>query len=233
MMGAEQVLAVARRELGVKESPAGSNRVAYNTAYYGRVVSGSSYPWCCVFLWWCFRQAGAAALFYGGGKTASCGTLAAYAKKTGQFVTGGYRPGDLAFFRFSGTAIQHIGIVEAVKPDGSLATIEGNTGAGNDANGGEVQRRTRPLRYAAGAYRPAYEEEEMTQTEFNAMMDVWLRQRAALEPGDFSAEARAWGEGNGIVQGSGDGSFQYKSYCTREQMLVFLHRFFKTLKAQK
>lgn len=230
MTGAERLLAVARRELGSCESPAGSNRVKYNTVYYGREVSGNAYPWCCVFLWWCFQEAGLAQLFYGGGKTASCGALADWARQNGRFAEGSYRPGDMVFLRFSGTAIQHIGVVERVAADGSLVTIEGNTGAGNDANGGEVQRRMRSAQYAAGAFRPGYEEDEVTQENFDAMMDVWLQKRGALPPGDFSVQARTWAEGNAIVRGNTDGSFQYKSWCTREQMLVFLHRFFETLR---
>ena len=39
-MTAETILALARKELGTAESPAGSNHVKYNTAYYGREVSG-------------------------------------------------------------------------------------------------------------------------------------------------------------------------------------------------
>ena len=66
-MRAEKVLALARAQIGVTEQPAGSNRVKYNTAYYGREVSGAGYPWCCTFVWWLFRQAGAEKLFYGGG----------------------------------------------------------------------------------------------------------------------------------------------------------------------
>lgn len=224
-----KVLAAAAGELGVSESPAGSNRVKYNTAYYGRAVSGEAYPWCCVFLWWCFRQAGAASLFYGGGKTASCGALADFARRQGRYVTGGYQPGDLVMFHFGGGAIRHIGIVERAEGD-LLTTIEGNTGANNDANGGQVQRRKRRIKDVAGAYRPAYQEDEMTQGEFDAMMNDWLSRRAALEPGDFSRQARDWGEGTGIIQGGGNGSFQYKSFCTREQMLVFLHRMAQSMK---
>lgn len=230
MTGAEKLLAAARRELGTRESPAGSNRVKYNTAYYGREVSGDSYPWCCVFLWWCFREAGLGGLFYGGGRTASCGVLADWARRNGRFTERDYRPGDLVFLRFSGSVIRHIGVVEWVNGDGSLITIEGNTGALSDANGGQVQRRTRAARDAAGAFRPQYEEDEVTQKEFDAMMDAWLQKRGALPPGDFSAQARAWAEGNGIVLGGTDGRFQYKSWCTREQMLVFLHRFAELLK---
>lgn len=224
MATVSELLALARRELGTAEAPAGSNRVKYNTAYYGREVQGEGYPWCCVFLWWLFREADASALFYGGGRTASCGTLAGYAKRDGRFISAGYRTGDLVFLRFRGTAIQHIGIVERVTAEGSLVTIEGNTGAGNDANGGQVQRRVRPLRYAAGGYRPAYEEEQVTQQEFNEMMETWLERRAEEAPGEFSAAARAWAEESGLIKGDSAGRKQYKSFCTREQLMTFLYR---------
>ena len=45
IVDANKVLDVARKELGVKESPANSNRVKYNTWYYGREVSGAAYTW--------------------------------------------------------------------------------------------------------------------------------------------------------------------------------------------
>ena len=154
-MTAETILALARKELGTAESPAGSNHVKYNTAYYGREVSGGAYPWCCVFLWWLFQTAGAPELFYGGGRTASCSALMTYAKSHGQFVTD-YQPGDLVFLRFSGqSSPEHIGLVECL--DGtSLVTIEGNTGAGNDTNGGAVMKRRRNVGLITVGVRPGY-----------------------------------------------------------------------------
>lgn len=143
-----KILAVARKELGVKESPPDSNRVKYNEWYYRRPVSGAAYPWCMVFVQWVFHQAGTPLPL----KTASCGALASWAKRNGKFVISGYRPGDVVFFHFDGRHIVHTGIVERVCP-GGLVTIEGNTGTGNNANGGEVMRRNRPIRFAAGAYR--------------------------------------------------------------------------------
>ena len=224
MAEASKVLALARRELGTREEPQGSNRVKYNTDYYGWEVSGKAYPWCCVFLWWLFQKAEAAELFFDGGRTASCGTLMAWAQRRGQLVRADYRPGDLVFLRFSGNGgPQHTGIVEAVRRD-ALVTIEGNTGAGSDANGGQVQRRERPYRYVLGAYRPAYEEENMTQQQFDAMMEAWLERRAEQEPGTFSAEARAWAEETGLILGDAAGRKQYKSFCTREQLMTFLYR---------
>lgn len=51
---AKHLVDIASSQIGVKESPSGSNNVKYNTWYYGRVVSGDGFPWCCVFVEWCF-----------------------------------------------------------------------------------------------------------------------------------------------------------------------------------
>ena len=169
MATAKDVLAVARKEIGVKESPANSNNVKYNTAYYGREVhdtASAKYPWCMVFQWWLFHQAEADGLFYGGGKTASCGTLMDYARAHGQWVTGGYRPGDIVIMDFPGNKVKtdHCGIVVTALTDG-VRTIEGNTGVGNDSNGGEVMERTRPLSVIIGAYRPHYAAETVEKED--------------------------------------------------------------------
>ncbi len=149
----EEILAIARGEIGVLENPKNSNKVKYNTEYYGRAVSGSAYPWCCAFVWWVFKQAGASSLFYGGKKTAHCATLMSYHKK--QKVTD-YRPGDIIFFNFAGgAAAKHVGICETYNGS-TITTIDGNTGVGNEANGGAVMRRTRDKKYIVGAYRPDY-----------------------------------------------------------------------------
>ena len=158
MAAAGDLLALARSQLGITESPAGSNRVKYNTWYYGREVSGSAYPWCVAFIWWLFREAGASNLFFGGKKTASCTTLYRYHR--GQAVTD-YQPGDIIFFDFSGKRkiTEHVGVCESF--DGSyITTLDGNTGTTNEANGGAVMRRRRAVKYVSGAYRPAYEREE-------------------------------------------------------------------------
>ena len=54
MATAEKILEIARSQIGARESPANSDNVKYNTAYYGREVSGK-YTWCAVFVWWGFR----------------------------------------------------------------------------------------------------------------------------------------------------------------------------------
>lgn len=224
MATAAKLIDLARQELGTAEFPRGSNRVKYNTAYYGKEVSGDAYPWCCVFVWWLFREAGCPELFFGGMRTASCNALADWVRRQGRFFRENCRAGDVVFLGFDGGGICHMGIVEQVRPDGTLVTIEGNTGSVDDANGGEVQRRLRPPAYFRGVYRPLYEEETVTQEQFDAMMANWLERRAGEAPANFSEEARAWAESAGLILGDDTGRKQYKSFCTREQMMVFLHR---------
>lgn len=149
MATAECILQIARAELGYTEMPAGSNRTKYG-AWFG--LNGQ--PWCVMFIQWVFSSVGAAALLPA--RTASCGALMRAGKASGCWVTGGYQPGDVVIYDFPGGApTDHCGIVESVTSNYVVA-IEGNTGAGNDANGGQVQRRTRPLSQVVGAVRPAY-----------------------------------------------------------------------------
>lgn len=220
MATAEQVLDIARAELGTKESPRNSNNVKYNTWYYGRAVSGN-YPWCMAFVQWCLHRAGVTPVV----RTASCGALMRAAKKAGAWVTGDYRPGDVVIYDFpGGAATDHTGIIERF--DGKTVTaIEGNTSTGSDSNGGEVMRRVRKISTVVGAWRPDYEEDEdMTRETFNKMMDSYLTERSKQEPSDWSREAREWAESSGLIRGDGSGSKQYKGFVTREQLVVFLKR---------
>lgn len=159
MATATDVLTVARAELGTKESPAYSNNVKYNTEFYGRSVSGSSYPWCMVFVWWVFKHAGAADLFFGGGACAGCTTFMRWARQhPTQWITSGYQPGDIVLWDFDSDASEseHVGICESVN-GASVTCIEGNTGSSSDSDGGQVMRRTRSSSLVIGAYRPAYD----------------------------------------------------------------------------
>lgn len=150
----EAVLAIAAWQVGVLESPAGSNKVKYNTAFYGREVSGNAYPWCMAFIWWVFREAG-----FNLYKTASCSAFVRQYKafSPGQIVTSGFKPGDIVFFDFSGgrKKTEHVGLVVSVS-SGTVTTIEGNTGTGNDANGGAVMRRMRKAGLITCGVRPGY-----------------------------------------------------------------------------
>lgn len=154
MTTAEQILQVARAELGYKESPAGSNRTKYG-AWFG--LNGQ--PWCMMFIQWVFASEGAAALLPA--RTASCGAFMRSAQAAGRWVTGGYQPGDVVIYDFPGNNVRtdHCGIVEQLAGGGIMA-IEGNTGSGNDADGGQVQRRVRSNNVILGAFRPDYDMEK-------------------------------------------------------------------------
>lgn len=150
MATAERILQIARSELGYTETPAGSNRTKF-----GKWFGLDGQPWCMMFVQWVFARAGAMDLLPA--LTASCGALMRAGKAAGCWVTDGYKPGDVVIYDFPGGAsTDHCGIVYAVSAN-YVTAIEGNTGAGNDANGGQVQRRTRPLSQVVGAVRPAYD----------------------------------------------------------------------------
>ena len=158
-MTGRDVALLAATQVGISESPPGSNNVRYNTWYYGREVSGSRYPWCMVFVQWVFAQAGVALPQ----RTASCGALMRAAQMSGQWVTADYHPGDVVIYDFpGGAATDHCGIVESVTDSGVVA-IEGNTGSGSDADGGQVQRRSRAFSVVVGAVRARDLLEEVTE----------------------------------------------------------------------
>lgn len=164
MSSASKVLKIAQSQIGVKEYPKNSNKVKYNTAYYGRAVSGSAYAWCATFVWWVFKEAGCPELYFGGKKSAFCPTIADYYIAKKQTVSkGSGKPGDIVLFDWnhSGSS-DHIGIIEKKNSDGSYTCIEGNTSLSNNSNGGEVMRRKRYQSQISWICRPKYTETSAT-----------------------------------------------------------------------
>ena len=217
MATAEKILEIARSQIGTRESPAKSDNVKYNTAYYGREVSGK-YPWCAVFVWWVFREAGASDLYYGGDKTAYCPTLMSFHKK--QKVTD-YRPGDIVFFNFSGrSSAGHVGICESW--DGTyITTIDGNTGSASEDNGGAVLRRRRHKKFIVGAYRPEYQEDDdMTQDQFNTFMENYLKAKAKEPASDWAKPFIDTAIDVGAMTDVGGTIERPKSWMTREELSV-------------
>jgi hypothetical protein len=64
----DKILNMARSQIGVKEDPPGSNNIKYNTAFYGKPVSGKEFAWCAAFVWWVFNQCGLSHLYNDNGK---------------------------------------------------------------------------------------------------------------------------------------------------------------------
>ena len=122
---AARMVAMAQAEVGQAEQPPGSNnslRIAqYRSATAGAPGPG---PWCAYFTSWLARGAGVPVGDHGQG-FGSVDALYAWAQKSGRAIPASSgqdpKPGDLIVWD------EHIGIVESVRPDGSVQTIEGNS----------------------------------------------------------------------------------------------------------
>ena len=123
-------IATAAGELGVTEAPPGSNNGPRITEYRTAVPGGPVGPWCAYFVSWAAKQAGTPLGDRGQGFAAVEG-VRSWLKSTGRLSEGpaaAGRPGDLVFFDRDRDGVwDHIGLVEATLPDGSVRTIEGNS----------------------------------------------------------------------------------------------------------
>ena len=139
-----RALSAATKYLGVKESPANSNKTKFG-AWYG--VDGQ--PWCAIFVTYCFEvDAGGSPSFVKGQNYAYCPDVVSDARngRNGLSTSASPIPGDLVLYDwgFDGT-YDHIGIFEgwAQGSTSTFTAIEGNTSLSDNSNGGEVMRRTR------------------------------------------------------------------------------------------
>ena len=148
----EDLLAVARAELGYRE---GSN----NDNKYGRWYGMNNQPWCAMFVSWCAARAAIDAQQIP--KMAYVPYMVDFYRQRGRYrAAANYtpRPGDIIFFGNS----SHVGLAEKVS-GGSVVSIEGNTSAsGNSSNGDGVYRRTRALTnsWIMGYGSPEYKEDD-------------------------------------------------------------------------
>ncbi len=208
MTAVDRLISVARGEVGVTESPPGSNRVKY----WEVKPSWNGQRWCVVFILWCFHKAGLAYAFFGGAFTASCGTLLRWYQAQGQTApVSQVQPGDIVILNFSGTTdTQHCGLVEAV--DGIyITTIEGNTSeSASQSNGDRVCRKIRFPSQIVGVCRPKYKEDE--QVKPDDLTDHWAEKSCR------KAEDKA------IMKGYPDGTFRPDREVTRAELAVILDR---------
>jgi len=134
------LLTIARRELGVKEVPPGSNRGPRVEEYLKSIRLCGGYSWCAAFVYWCFEQASAQLNRVNPlPRTGSC--LDHWNKAHGEKITAQQvqtdptliQPGDIFIIRRN--AIQgHTGIVVDVSCS-VIHTIEGNA---NNHNSGDA-----------------------------------------------------------------------------------------------
>lgn len=121
---ADFITKIVYPELGNGDN--GNNNNKYNTWYYGHSVSGDSYPWCCVFVEWCFDKAGLALPI----KTASSKSLYDYYvnNEPSKVFKNNPKPGDIFIVLYSDETRKghgHTGIVKSSSGNG-FTTIEGN-----------------------------------------------------------------------------------------------------------
>ena len=185
-----KLIKIAKAEVGYLEKKTNSN-LDSKTANAGKKnytkyardldnISGfyngkkNGYPWCDVFVDWCFVQAfgekRAKELLLQPNKSlgAGCTYSMGYYKKAKQFYTSP-KAGDQIFFK-SGNSITHTGLVYKVDST-YVYTIEGNTSSdeGVVANGGSVNDKKYKLNSSsiAGYGRPKYKAETEQKTEQN------------------------------------------------------------------
>ncbi|MBU1670690.1 MAG: hypothetical protein KKF41_16560 [Actinobacteria bacterium] len=116
----EQVMAVAESQLGVGETPPGSNVTPYSE-WYGEIG-----PWCAMYCLWSVAQVTPYWDEFLCTRSATVPTMYAEMSARGLAVPEGRR-GDLVMFDFNGGGLDHVGLVLQALGNGSYLTIEGNT----------------------------------------------------------------------------------------------------------
>ncbi len=221
-MSKASVIKIAASQIGYAEAPSGSNQTKY-----GRAFGWDGVPWCVIFLWWCFRDAGEAMAFFAGAKTASCSTLFRWYKEQGLAVTmNEVKAGDLLFLNFHGGADpEHVCLVENVVsgPVLEVTTIEGNTTPGlgmegSQDNGGCVARKLRYRSQIVGGARPKDKEEAKPVLPDDDYSTHW-----AVQDIDWCIE-------RGLLTGYPDGSFKPDQPVTRAEMAVIIRRIVEYVK---
>jgi hypothetical protein len=113
------IVRVARSQLGVTESPSGSNCTRY----------GPCEEWCALFVAWVWQHAGVQ-MSGGTAPYAYSGSFYGWVKEHGgRVLPAGATPspGDAVLYGWGPTASEHVGIVESVLGN-EITTIEGNYG---------------------------------------------------------------------------------------------------------
>ncbi|MBG0817680.1 CHAP domain-containing protein [Planomonospora sp. ID82291] len=161
-VSADEVLSIAASQIGVEEDDEGggtrfhrwymnSYRAAETVTRDGGAIRGyANAPWCAMFVSWVGERAGIRPVF---GWDAYTVTYAQWFRANGHWGTAAER-GALVFFDWkrgdSLYGIDHVGLVEKDNGDGTITTIEGNTG------NGKVERRVRPKAEVVGYGYPVY-----------------------------------------------------------------------------
>lgn len=144
------------REIGTK---AINNNIKYNTEYFAKEVSGDSYPYCCIFIWWIFKQCNLSNILCTGKRIEDVIDVLNWGRKNNLIIDKeNGQKGDIAIYDWSGksSTTDHIGIVKENIDNNNYYVVEGNTGEGSNKNNGEVMLRKRNIKYIVCFVRPKY-----------------------------------------------------------------------------
>jgi CHAP domain-containing protein len=141
----QAALKKAITQIGVVESPRGTNRQKYGV-WYGM----NGVPWCAIFVAWCYENSGKASpSFAAGSRYSYVPSIVgdARAGRNGLRTTGDPIAGDLVCYDWNRDGIHdHVGIFEKwTNARSAFSAVEGNTGAASASNGGQVMRAQRYL----------------------------------------------------------------------------------------
>jgi len=167
MPTSDDVIALATTDIGVVESPPNSNRTKF-----GRWYGLDGQPYCAMAVSYWFHMAGLPLPASTSKGFAYTPSGAVWFQQRSRWTTKPAR-GHVVFFDFPGDGvnrISHVGLVEAVRADGSIVTIEANTSPGNGGSqrdGGGVYRRIRStgiVGYGVPAYTASPNQEDFMAT---------------------------------------------------------------------
>ncbi|WP_336214845.1 CHAP domain-containing protein [Nonomuraea sp. LPB2021202275-12-8] len=196
----DRLLDVIRGQLGYTEAGSGWTKFgAWWAERHNKPDSWAYEPWCDMFLAWASNKAGLISVVGDHAWTVGHANWFKARDRWGRTP----RKGALVFFDWAGSksipAIDHVGIVEAVRANGTVVTIEGNTT-------NQVKRRERSMSVIAGFGYPAYSgkpapKPEVTWTE-EIVKTLPLLKRGArgydVKTLFYLLHARGYGLGGGI-----------------------------------
>ncbi|GAB2918790.1 CHAP domain-containing protein [Nonomuraea fastidiosa] len=198
----DRLLDVMRSQLGYTEGPSGWTVFgSWWAKRHKKPDWWASEPWCDMFVSWAANKAGLLAVV---GDSAWTPGHAQWFKDRGQW---GHKPrkGAVVFFDWAGSrdipAIDHVGVVESVRKDGTVVTIEGNTG-------NQVKRRVRSMNVIAGFGYPAYGGKSTTPTAATSWTEEMVKTLPLLKRGSkgydvktlfYLLHARGYGVNSAII----------------------------------
>ena len=151
---------------------------------------GMTADWCCMFVWYCFKQAGLKSKFYNGGKTASVDTAYSWAKGNLTKVKyGNEKAGDLIFFDWnSNNSPDHIGLIQK-----KGYSIEGNSGNNDYTKSKVINRKISDVSsYIFAIYRPKYTDSDSAEYE-TTKSAATAQKEVTRKSFTFTQGASPWG----------------------------------------